>query len=121
MTFNRIANMYELPCRNLSYVLNFPCNTTCYNLKKEVFDMNTPTFSFSKIIFLIIYFMLYIPFFIRIISHKPLEFGLFSHILILFSFLAITILNYKKKQTIFTIIFASAILLVGTRFGKLLL
>ncbi|HHT7239991.1 MULTISPECIES: hypothetical protein [Bacillus] len=53
--------------------------------------MNIPTFSFSKIIFLIIYFMLYIPFFIRIISHKPLELGLFSHTLILFSFLAITI------------------------------
>ncbi|OQR53999.1 hypothetical protein CDB3_27205 [Bacillus sp. CDB3] len=60
--------------------------------------MNTPTFSFPKIIFLIIYFMLYIPFFIRIISHKPLEFGLLSHTLILSSYLAITILNYKKNN-----------------------
>ncbi|MBE7121548.1 hypothetical protein FT638_16700 [Bacillus cereus] len=73
------------------------------------------------LIFLIVYFMLYIPFFIQIISHKPLEFGLFSHTLILFSFLAITLLNYQKKQTIFTIIFASAVLLVGTSFRKLLL
>ncbi|MED0902693.1 hypothetical protein [Bacillus nitratireducens] len=83
--------------------------------------MNTHIISFPKIMFLIIYFILYVPFFIQIISHKPLELGLFSHTLILFSFLAITIFNYKKKQIIFTIIFASAVLLVGTSFGKLLL
>ncbi|MEV5109609.1 hypothetical protein MRBLBA3_001571 [Bacillus sp. LBA3-1-1.1] len=83
--------------------------------------MNTHILSFPKKLFLITYFILFIPFFIRIISHKPLALGLLSHTLILFSFLTITILNYKKKQIIFTIIFASAVLLVGTSFGKLLL
>ncbi|ASZ19783.1 hypothetical protein CK938_25770 [Bacillus cereus] len=68
---------------------------------------------YFKIIFLMVYAILYIKLLIDILTLKPLLTSIPSHMLFLICFLFIALNNYKNRNTTFFLLFISATLLVS--------
>ncbi|KAB2441888.1 hypothetical protein [Bacillus luti] len=66
-----------------------------------------------KIIFFIVYAILYVKLVIDVLTVKPLFTSIPLHILFLICFLFIALNNYKNRNTMFFLIFISATLLVS--------
>lgn len=74
-----------------------------------------------KIIFLMVYAILYIKLLIDILTLKPLLTFIPLHMLFLICFLFIALNNYKNRNTTFFLVFISATLLVSISFIKRIL
>ncbi|AJG77922.1 hypothetical protein BN2127_JRS4_03180 [Bacillus cereus] len=74
-----------------------------------------------KIIFLMVYAILYIKLLIDILTLKPLLTSIPLHMLFLICFLFIGLNNYKNRNTTFFLVFISATLLVSISFIKRIL
>ncbi|ADK07565.1 hypothetical protein C3496_03255 [Bacillus anthracis] len=74
-----------------------------------------------KIIFLMVYAILYIKLLIDILTLKPLLTSIPLHMLFLICFLFIALNNYKNRNTTFFLVFISATLLVSISFIKRIL
>lgn len=68
---------------------------------------------YFKIIFLMVYAILYIKLLIDILTLKPLLTSIPLHMLFLICFLFIALNNYKNRNTTFFLVFISATLLVS--------
>ncbi|MDW9213165.1 hypothetical protein COL26_11540 [Bacillus thuringiensis] len=66
-----------------------------------------------KVIFFIIYTILYIKLLIDVLTLKPLFTSIPLHMLFLICFLFLALNNYKNRNTTFFLIFISATLLVS--------
>ncbi|MBE7114128.1 hypothetical protein BACERE00193_01162 [Bacillus paranthracis] len=76
---------------------------------------------YFKIIFLMVYAILYIKLLIDILTLKPLLTSIPLHMLFLICFLFIALNNYKNRNTTFFLLFISATLLVSISFIKSIL
>ncbi|AJH75262.1 putative membrane protein [Bacillus cereus ATCC 4342] len=76
---------------------------------------------YFKIIFLMVYAILYIKLLIDILTLKPLLTSIPLHMLFLICFLFIALNNYKNRNTTFFLVFISATLLVSISFIKSIL
>lgn len=76
---------------------------------------------YFKIIFLMVYAILYIKLLIDTLTLKPLLTSIPLHMLFLICFLFIALNNYKKRNTTFFLVFISATLLVSISFIKRIL
>ncbi|GAB6604464.1 hypothetical protein bcgnr5379_38590 [Bacillus cereus] len=76
---------------------------------------------YFKIIFLMVYAILYIKLLIDILTLKPLLTSIPLHMLFLICFLFIALNNYKNRNTTFFLVFISATLLVSISFIKRIL
>ncbi|PEB01503.1 hypothetical protein COJ99_12030 [Bacillus cereus] len=76
---------------------------------------------YVKVIFFIIYAILYVKLLIDILNLKPLFTSIALHMLFLICFLFIALNNYKNRNTIFFLLFISATLLVSISFIKSIL
>lgn len=76
---------------------------------------------YFKIIFLMVYAILYIKLLIDTLTLKPLLTSIPLHILFLICFLFIALNNYKNRNTTFFLVFISATLLVSISFIKRIL
>ncbi|AXY06639.1 hypothetical protein CUC43_06760 [Bacillus thuringiensis LM1212] len=76
---------------------------------------------YFKIIFLMVYAILYIKLLIDILTLKPLLTSIPLHMLFLICFLFIALNNYKNRNTTFFLVFISATLLVSSSFIKSIL
>ncbi|OTW69250.1 hypothetical protein CON07_24080 [Bacillus sp. AFS094611] len=76
---------------------------------------------YFKIIFLMVYAILYIKLLIDILTLKPLFTSIALHMLFLLCFLFISLNNYKNRNTTFFLLFISATLLVSISFIKRIL
>lgn len=74
-----------------------------------------------KIIFLMVYAILYIKLLIDTLTLKPLLTSIPLHMLFLICFLFIALNNYKNRNTTFFLVFISATLLVSISFIKRIL
>lgn len=74
-----------------------------------------------KIIFLMVYAILYIKLLIDILTLKPLLTSIPLHMLFLICFLFIALNNYKNRNTTFFLVFISVTLLVSISFIKRIL
>ncbi|GAB6619735.1 hypothetical protein bcgnr5406_55270 [Bacillus cereus] len=73
---------------------------------------------YFKVIFFIVYAILYVKLLIDILTSKPLFTSIPLHILFLVCFLFIALNNYKNRNTTFFLVFISATLLVSVSFIK---
>lgn len=76
---------------------------------------------YFKIIFLMVYAILYIKLLIDTLTLKPLLTSIPLHMLFLICFLFIALNNYKNRNTTFFLVFISATLLVSISFIKRIL
>ncbi|OOZ82142.1 hypothetical protein BHL35_07330 [Bacillus cereus] len=76
---------------------------------------------YFKIIFLMVYAILYIKLLIDILTLKPLLTSIPLHMLFLICFLFIALNNYKNRNTTFFLVFIIATLLVSISFIKRIL
>lgn len=76
---------------------------------------------YFKIIFLMVYAIMYIKLLIDILTLKPLLTSIPLHMLFLICFLFIALNNYKNRNTTFFLVFISATLLVSISFIKSIL
>lgn len=76
---------------------------------------------YFKIIFLMVYVILYIKLLIDTLTLKPLLTSIPLHMLFLICFLFIALNNYKNRNTTFFLVFISATLLVSISFIKRIL
>ncbi|PFV47741.1 hypothetical protein COL00_18415 [Bacillus cereus] len=76
---------------------------------------------YVKVIFFIIYAILYVKLLIDILNLKPLFTSIALHMLFLICFLFIALNNYKNRNTTFFLLFISATLLVSISFIKSIL
>ncbi|PES80683.1 hypothetical protein CN504_18840 [Bacillus anthracis] len=76
---------------------------------------------YFKIIFLMVYAILYIKLLIDTLTLKPLLTSIPLHMLFLICFLFIALNNYKNRNTTFFLVFISATLLVSISFIKSIL
>ncbi|MGN4445705.1 hypothetical protein ACTFOB_12405 [Bacillus cereus group sp. MYBK79-1] len=73
---------------------------------------------YFKVIFLMVYALLYVKLLIDILTSKPLFTSIPLHMLFLICFLVIALSNYKNRNTTFFLIFISATLLVSVSLMK---
>lgn len=71
-----------------------------------------------KVIFLMVYAILYVKLLIDILTLKPLFTSIPLHMLFLICFLFIVLNNYRNRNTTFFLIFISATLLVSVSLVK---
>ncbi|KAB7655883.1 hypothetical protein CX118_18795 [Bacillus sp. BI3] len=76
---------------------------------------------YVKVIFFIIYAILYVKLLIDILTLKPLLTSIPLHMLFLICFLFIALNNYKNRNTTFFLVVISATLLVSISFIKRIL
>ncbi|HCF55666.1 MAG TPA: hypothetical protein DEU03_21585 [Bacillus sp. (in: Bacteria)] len=76
---------------------------------------------YVKVIFFIIYAILYVKLLIDILTLKPLLTSIPLHMLFLICFLFIALNNYKDRNTTFFLVVISATLLVSISFIKRIL
>ncbi|OOZ88899.1 hypothetical protein BHL25_08080 [Bacillus cereus] len=76
---------------------------------------------YFKIIFFIVYTILYVKLLIDVFTLKPLFTSIPLHMLFLICFLFIALNNYKNRNTTFFLVFISATLLVSISFIKSIL
>ncbi|AXO95591.1 hypothetical protein DY471_25620 [Bacillus anthracis] len=76
---------------------------------------------YVKVIFFIIYAILYVKLLSDILTLKPLLTSIPLHMLFLICFLFIALNNYKNRNTTFFLLFISATLLVSISFIKRIL
>ncbi|AUD23160.1 hypothetical protein CU648_11815 [Bacillus sp. HBCD-sjtu] len=76
---------------------------------------------YVKVIYFIIYAILYVKLLIDILTLKPLLTSIPLHMLCLICFLFIALNNYKNRNTTFFLLFISATLLVSISFIKSIL
>ncbi len=76
---------------------------------------------YVKVIFFIIYAILYVKLLIDILNLEPLFTSIALHMLFLICFLFIALNNYKNRNTTFFLLFISATLLVSISFIKSIL
>ncbi|SIR76824.1 hypothetical protein SAMN05878494_4655 [Bacillus cereus] len=76
---------------------------------------------YLKVIFLMVYAILYVKLLIDVLTSKPLLTSIPLHMLFLICFLFIALNNYKNQNTAFFLVFVSATLLVSVSFIKSIL
>ncbi|PFB75762.1 hypothetical protein CN286_22715 [Bacillus anthracis] len=76
---------------------------------------------YFKVIFLMVYAILYVKLLIDILTSKPLFTSIPLHMLFLICFLLIVLNNYKNHNTTFFLAFISTTLLVSISFIKSIL
>lgn len=76
---------------------------------------------YFKIIFFIVYTILYVKLLIDVLTLKTLFTSIPLHMLFLICFLLIALNNYKNRNTTFFLLFISATLLVSISFIKRIL
>ncbi|PEC55749.1 hypothetical protein COC58_13240 [Bacillus cereus] len=73
---------------------------------------------YFKIIFFIVYTILYVKLLIDVLTLKPLFTSIPLHTLFLICFLFIALNNYKNRNTTFFLVFISATLLISVSLMK---